>query len=109
MRKFNYQIDFSKARLNEVERAHLDKLDQKQLFEMYFGEALSKKTGGAGLKAPEGRAFVRILNKLDLTTEPEIVLEEAEFELMKGAFCNSEACWQPNQYKILVQYLSKFE
>ncbi len=109
MKTFNYEIDISKLTLAERETLEASKLTQKGVFELYFNQALNLQSQGRGIKAAEGRAFVRICNKLDLASGPDLELEEFEFELLKSAFLFPEATWQPAQYRIVLQYLSKFE
>lgn len=108
MKKLNFNIDIEKCNpLPEVRKAFTE-IGVKGAFEQYLNQAISHKHRG-GLRLTEGRILARVFDKLDAAQGLELELEEAEFDLIRGAFLHEEGGWQPSQYRVVTQILNAIE
>lgn len=109
MKTLKFVIDIEALNLPGGMKAEVKAIGHKGMFENYLSSALDKKGGDRGVKPFEARILHRIQNKLDASTSDFIVLEEAEFDLIKEAFRREESQWPALQVRALMQYLANIE
>jgi len=108
MKQFTYAVDVSALKLSDEEKALFAKENGKQVFENILAQAINQKSP-QGIPGPIGRTLVRILNKLDASTDGNIQLEETEFEFIKGFLMNDAILFRPAQYRLIALYQANLD
>lgn len=108
MKTLNIGVDVEKLNISDEEKKHVEKLKFSGLFEQTLNQVLTAKYRD-GFKGSQQRIFSRILDKLDEATENKIELEEAEFDLIKGAFLDENTAFNPGQTRLIIQYVKAIE
>ena len=105
MRLFNYVLDLSKLGFKEGEGKEVN---HKVTFERYLETGLSALYS-QGLDNKTRREYARILDKLDLSSDGTIKLEESEFDIINEVFSSEKAKFDPKQTRIVTLYIKALE
>lgn len=108
MKTLNYKVDLIKLKLNEAEEKHISELGYKRLFENILNQLLRSKHP-QGIQGVKGRIYSRILNKLDVSESELLEIEDAEFDIIKEVFLSDETTFDPEQTRLIMQYVTAVE
>lgn len=108
MKRFKYTADVTKLRLNEKEQEFFAMDGQKQVFENMCNQAIKARFQN-GIGGVKQRSYGRILEKMDKSTSDYILLEDTEFDLLREIFADEAARFEPQQTRIVNEYLNNIE
>lgn len=104
MKTLKWIVELEALKLNDQEKAFFEKDNQKSVFETVLNQALGSKFPN-GMPGKDGRTLARIYEKLDKApgASGSLELEEAEFELIAGAFTGDTARFMPAQFRLIAE------
>lgn len=110
MRNLDLSFCTDEIHLSEGDKVGLETLGYGNFFELLLVYSLRKKFSN-GVPVPKGKILARIQRKLTKlgTSGTVLTLEEAEFDLIKDAFCSEESSFDPAQYRLVSLYIDRIE
>ena len=104
MAKFKFDVDFDEVKISEAERTALDKMGGSSFLFENILQNVCNSIFPQGIKGPKGRAYERILKKMDHSTDGTIDLEAAEIDLLKEMIDSEESAVAPQQVRLRSYY-----
>lgn len=110
MRKLSLEIDINLEKLVGDQKVFFEQSGNVGVFETLLNQALMS-IHPQGVPISKGRTLARLQRQLDNVDKNSTVifLEDAEFDLVKGAFTNDDAKFAPQQYRVVSSILVNIE